>query len=437
MTQGRRVDFERALQVAREVVTEHWAALGGEVLLVRDLFGRLRVILPKKPEDSTSRNNHRHFANELSGALGPFGYEDKRTILYANDLLEGDALLRSEDRRRIPGDEGRSLWLLDRQLIGLDWERPPLKRRTQNKRVTFFGIKGGVGRSTALIILAWRLAQEGKSVLIFDLDLESPGTSTTLLPVDELPEYGIVDWFVEDAVGQADALHRSMVATSPLGEDLGGEIRVVPAFGSATGDYLPKLARCYLDLNTGGAPLQWGERLQRMVEGIEEKERPDVVFLDSRAGLHDIAAVAVTRMDAETLLFAVESAQTWAAYGLLFRHWKTHPQVSDFRTRLQMVASMVPETGGEAYLARFREHAWDLFRDNIYDEADAKDADAFNFNLDDAAGPHSPLPILWSRPLQEFDPVRDMERFGEGLASVAMAPFIDGAKRWVFPEEGV
>ncbi len=130
--------------------------------------------------------------------------------------------------------------------------RSPFERKTSNPRVTFFGIKGGVGRSTALVIWAWQLAKQGKHVLVFDLDLESPGVSSTLLPQVNLPDYGIVDWLVEDGVGQAEIVEKSMTASSPLAKDLSGEIRVVSAFGRETGDYLPKLARCYSEFSGGG-----------------------------------------------------------------------------------------------------------------------------------------------------------------------------------------
>ena len=168
--------------------------------------------------------------------------------------------------------------------------RAPLQRRTKNRRVTFFGIKGGVGRSTALAIWSWRLAKQGKKVLILDLDLESPGVSSTLLPAEYLPDYGIVDWFVEDGVGQADIVENAMIASSPLATDLRGEVRIVPAFGRDTGDYLPKLARCYAEFS-GSASISWAERLQRMVEQLEIKEDPDLVIMDSRAGLHDILSL--------------------------------------------------------------------------------------------------------------------------------------------------
>jgi len=124
--------------------------------------------------------------------------------------VQGDQILISGDRQLISDEDGLKIWLLDRQIIGQDWMRAPLQRETENPRVTFFGIKGGVGRSTALAIWAWQLARQGKKVLILDLDLESPGVSSTLLPADYLPDYGIVDWFVEDGVGPKQILSKAL-----------------------------------------------------------------------------------------------------------------------------------------------------------------------------------------------------------------------------------
>lgn len=99
-------------------------------------------------------------------------------------------------------------------------------------------------------------------------------------------------------------------------------------------------AECgYLNLVHPKAILQWAERLARLVEELEGREKPDVVFLDSRAGLHDIAAVTVTRLEAAAFLFAINSPQTWRSYELLFKHWQSHPQLGEFRDRLQMVAA--------------------------------------------------------------------------------------------------
>lgn len=364
------------------------------------------------------------YRDALARGLGAYGFEPGRAVLFASELAEPEAVL--NERRLLKRMNGLSIYLLDRQIVGQDWMRDTLQRTTANPRVTFYGIKGGVGRSTALVNWAWHLAEQGKTVLVLDLDLESPGVSSSLLPLSHLPDYGIVDWFVEDGVGQATAVEGEMLVTSPLAQGLSGEIRIVPAYGSKTGDYLPKLARCYAEFS-GNAPLSWAERLQKLVERMERMVQPDVAILDSRAGLHDIAAVLATRMDADTLLFAIDSPQTWTAYSLLFRHWHDHPRVQAFRGDLQIIASMLPETGRSDYLQSFKEHAWDLFRENLYDPAGPNDIDAFSFDIDDETAPHAPVPIFWHRALLEFDPVEG--GIDSKTASEAFGTFFEQADR--------
>ncbi len=436
MKEGKPVLFDLALDIAIEKTKAVGAVFGHEVVLVRDLLGRIRLLLPGGSKDCTENQELAlaGFSEELSESLGAYGYGPNQTVLFLEDFLQDDESSIRADRRLIEQEGDLKIWLLDRQLVGQDWMRSSLPRTTVTRRVTFFGIKGGVGRSTALVIWAWNLAKKRKNVLFFDLDLESPGVSSTLLPPEYLPDYGIVDWFVEDGVGQGGVIEENMVAISPLSAELPGEIRVVPAFGQVAGDYLPKLARCYVDFTTEGAVL-WGERVQRLVERLEKKEKPDVVFFDSRAGLHDIAAVLVTRMDADTFLFAADSAQTWAAYSFLFKNWRKHPQIKEFRNRLQIVAGMVPETGREEYLKRFREHSWDMFREYLYDEVQPDDLEAFSFDLTSEEAPHYPLRIFWHRALQEFDPAVSETGLDEKISRDTMDDFMDGAERIVFPDQ--
>ncbi len=421
MSKTSNVLFNDALDRALEVVRVLGTSLAEEVTLVRDLRGRIRAVLPAKP---ASIEKLTAFESDLSLTLGAYGFGSGRAVLFADELGESDAIL--NERRLLIEQEGLSVYLLDRQIVGQDWMRGTMLRKTTNPRVTFYGLKGGVGRSTALVNWAWHLAEQGKKVLAFDLDLESPGVGSSLLPTSHLPDYGIVDWFVEDGVGQAAVIESEMLGTSPLAQGLSGEIKVLPAYGRKTGDYLPKLARCYSEFS-GNASISWAERLQKLVERQEELLNPDVVILDSRAGLHDIAAVLATRMDADTLLFAIDSPQTWTGYSLLFKHWHNHPQVKSFRERLQIIASMVPETGRDNYLQSFKEHAWDLFREHLYDEAGPQDMDAFSFDLDDEAAPHGPVPIFWHRALQEFDPV--VGGIDSKTAAEALGTFFEQADR--------
>ena len=52
--------------------------------------------------------------------------------------------------------------------------------------VTFYSFKGGVGRSLALINVAFGLVKRGRNVLVVDMDLEAPGISGFLSRNDEL-----------------------------------------------------------------------------------------------------------------------------------------------------------------------------------------------------------------------------------------------------------
>ena len=425
--------FEQALERALEK-TKKMGSISREITLVRDYRGRIRLLLPgRKDTYQGDAEAIDKLCTELSKALGHYGFEPGQMILYEEELAV--AYHELEQRFQLYSDQDIEVYLLDRQITGQDWLMGTFKRDTSNPRVTFFGIKGGVGRSTALIIWAWHLARQGKRVLVFDLDLESPGVSSTLLPPESLPDFGIVDWFVEDGVAQSKDIEPEMVGSSPIASRLAGEIKIVPSYGRKTGYYLAKLSRCYAGL-PGDESASWGARLERMVQNIEKEVLPDLTILDSRAGLQDIAAAAVTRMDAFSFLFAIDSTQTWKAYSFLFHHWGRHPGLREMREKLQVTASMIPETERENYLRRFREHAWNLFRDHLYDEADTESTDAFNFDLNDEDAPHYPLPIFWHRALQEFDPAISERGVEERTALEALGQFMERADRLVFTLTG-
>ena len=319
-------------------------------------------------------------------------------------MLSPEAFFDAPELRTV--DEG--VRLLERWVTGTDWLRAPLKRSSEKaQRLTFFGVKGGVGRSTALVAVARHLAERGERVLVVDLDLESPGVTATLLPEDALPSFGVVDWFVEGDVGQADdELLRDLVATSPLAAGTTGEIRVVPAGGSVGAEsYVSKLARVYAAPPGGG---DLAMRLAGLLDSLEAAEHPTWVLLDSRAGIHDLGAIAVTRLHAIPLLFAVDTRQTWLAYRYLFATWKKDPLlVRRFRDGLRVVAAQVPETHRVPYLERLRDHASALFAEYLYDDATSDDDETFNFDLSDPDAPHSPLPVYWRRELQDWEPTRE------------------------------
>lgn len=443
------VRFNEALRLAAEVTTPANLPKDSDVRLIRDVYGRLRIAVnTEKSAFSDAARSDLEAATQQLGAFAASG-----GVLFRNDFADPDALFNHEDWHStvVPGqelDDGTTepdieINLLDRQIIGQDWLHPPEDTVSEDKRpprVVFYGIKGGVGRSTALSMLAYRLAQDGKRVLLIDFDLESPGLSGLLLPPERMATFGIVDWFVEDAVGQGDGVLQDIVSDSPLADHTTGAIRVVATMGQGETAYLAKLARVYADVPRERGPERFASRMRRLVTELEEREKPDVVLIDSRAGLHDLAAISIAGLASVALLFATDAAQNWQGYQQLFTYWQRRPEVLRLvRKRLAIVQALFPESDQQARAEQFLQHAYDLFASTMYDQIEPgaeTPLGAFTFDLGDEDAPHFPLRVRWSHRLQEFDPLLPVERGGVGDADIesAFGPFFDAVKSIVFGE---
>lgn len=425
------IRFDDAWLAIDQLVRERLHEAADRVVVVRDLLGRTRLVFDDR--GLTEIPDLRPVESEMDRLLGNFSPGVDSAVVLASSLFAPEEIFSSPDIMW-SNPSRRDYKILDRYVIGSDWLRAPFPR-SPIPRLTLYGVKGGVGRSTATAVLAWRFSRAGKRVLVLDLDLESPGVGATLLPSDRFPDFGIVDWFVEDNVGQADEkLVREMVSSSPLGSE-GVELFVVPAGGRSRDGYhyLPKLARAYAELERDGREELFGDRLCRMVDALEDLIKPDVIFLDSRAGLHDIAAVTVTRMHATSLLFAIDTNQTWLAYRALFQAWHTHfDRAERFREDLKIVAAQVPETDTRAYLEGFRQNAYSLFSEYLYVETPPGEESDFNFDIGDPEAPHNPLRINWSRAFQQFDPVSHKDSVTEEQSRAAYGDFVRGVAFLLF-----
>jgi cellulose biosynthesis protein BcsQ len=402
-------------------------------LVIRDIQGRIRLAFDCDKADALPLDDE--FLNELRGGLGAFHVKD--CLLYRDDFFDPDSIFKSPSivSFQLLNSDTPPIKLLDRQITGQDWAGTSSFNDAHPPRLVFFGLKGGVGRSTALTMLAYHLARQGKKVLLIDLDLESPGLSGLLLPQEQVADYGVVDWLIEDAVGQGDIVLRDMVANSPLSDNLRAEIRVVSAAGQGEQFYLDKLSRTYGDIPSSHGVEHVSERIQRLVRNLEEKEQPDVVLIDSRAGLHDLAAISIVELASAALLFATDTEQSWQGYRLLFKYWQSRPAVArNIRDRLNIVDSLFPERNQAERAERFLEKAYDIFSETLYDDVkpNQNEEDVFNFSLEDDSAPHFPLRINWDSRFQEFNPL-DMSSglFTEAQIMASFGNFLERAMQLI------
>ncbi len=386
--------FDRILPITTEVLAAHRDKIAHLEWLVinRDLNGRVRFIAPEHCEaDAAQRTQIEGAYRVLAERLAPHAYPAEEGILYEATKEEA---LHGAQPFRLGGFQ--NAWVVDRLANESAWESIA-EVASGVPRIVFFSIKGGVGRSTALAASAWALARAGKRVLVMDLDLESPGLSSAFLSTDRLPKYGITDWLVEDLVDNGNLLLGDMYATSNL--TTAGEIFLVPAHGSDPGEYVAKLGRVWMPkVDAQMRSESWSARLNRLVNSLDGHIRPDVILVDSRAGIDEVAAACVTDLGAHTvLMFAIQGQQTWTGYRALFSHWQQREVITKIRGRLQLVAGLVPDDERRLeYLAALRADAYSLFADT-YDEVEPGAISEWNFEEDDDNAPHTPLPIRWNR----------------------------------------
>lgn len=417
---------------------------GEPLILVRNWYGQLMLLLPCT-RNELERSACMPLVEDLclqADSLALPTWVMCRDELFGADSYWSDPALLPLLRQPI------SLMLLERQERDRDWLSPAPKEigvSRKAQRCVFFSIKGGVGRSSALTMLAIELARRGKRVLVVDGDFESPGLSSSLLPRgDGQPEYGVVDWLTAQALGaDAETLQRMALTQvaeySPLNSRLGlqGQLLVAPAYGQKTQAYVAKLARLYRQSPDGKG---YAQRLNEFLITLEVQHNIDVTLFDSRAGIDETSAVAITQLKADaSFLFAINTSQTWDAYRLLFQHlgrnpllFQTSPAADNdewnLRESLHLVSALTPQESG-AYVGYFENllgNSYDTFNE-IYDADAGDDSDAFAPAPDAKDAPHSAVKVLWNDALRAFNPMAQPDLLNDPIVRAAFSDFLNKA----------
>lgn len=179
-------------------------------------------------------------------------------------------------------------------------EHPAILDEDSPKRplvVTFYSFKGGVGRSTALGLVAGILATRNRRVVMVDFDLEAPGISVLfqkdLEKINE-EQYGVLDYLHQRYLTPGQNIPTIEHCISPVNLDTRGELFLVPA-GEYNENYIHRLAD--LDRHTLQSFYR-GERgeinpVQQLITDIKDRLDPDVILIDARPGFNDTSAIAL------------------------------------------------------------------------------------------------------------------------------------------------
>lgn len=148
---------------------------------------------------------------------------------------------------------------------------------------TFYSLRGGVGRSTALAHTARLLANEGRKVVCLDMDLEAPGLAA-LFSVEAKVEKGMgaVELLMQLDQGGDPDFSQHLI---PIGDD--EQLFLIPA-GLPDAGYARDLSL----LDPAAWYVEEANPLRLLMQGVREQLPfiPDVILVDSRTGISAISA---------------------------------------------------------------------------------------------------------------------------------------------------
>jgi cellulose biosynthesis protein BcsQ len=295
--------------------------------------------------------------------------------------------------------------------------------------VTFYSVRGGVGRSTALAYVGRILAARGYKVVCVDLDLEAPGLAALFgLESQTSDAHGVVPLLMALERGEKPDLSKHLIRV-----DESSEIYCLPA-GRPGAEYA-RLLRFVM-------PSAWytEERnpLRDLMTGLAEglPFKPDVLLLDSRTGISEISAPLLFDLSDLSVIVFFPHPQTQRATGEVVRALlasRTQRRLEDRRLTPEprFLVSPVPSARVPEVVERYRNRSAEWVADWLSAAKRNGEAggDALNDMLhfvpyrDEIATSDSVLSDsqIW----QDYEPVADwVERFlpeGDGVSRPVIA----------------
>lgn len=323
------------------------------------------TIVSDKFENLSTTQRIEAVKNDIGQQHKSLGFISLYTIQEAASLdLKAPQLL---DAKSIHTWQDLALWSANPQN-----QSPSSPELCLPRTVTFYSFKGGVGRTTALIHVAWILAMRGRKVVAVDLDLEAPGLSTAF-PLNPLPEYGIVDYFYEKSY-LPEGVEAKINITEIFGEvnipDATGRLFIVPA-GYLSLDYITKV-----DDLRATTILDNGETLwSTFSREIQNQLKPDLILVDSCTGINEWGALSLLQAANEAIIFLFPNEQNQKGIELLLQSLTSFGRLS-----LNFVFSPVPDLSDTGITKVI--HAWQILQKDIDKNIDIDETTDHDLDID-------------------------------------------------------
>ncbi|MBF0602198.1 MAG: AAA family ATPase [Nitrospirae bacterium] len=219
--------------------------------------------------------------------------------------------------------------------------------------VTFYSLRGGVGRSTALAHTGRILSEMGHKVVCVDMDLEAPGLSSLFGVEDEtIADLGVVSLLTALDNKQKIEFREHLIPV-PRSDNL----FLVPA-GVPSAEYARKLRFV--------APEMWYMEdynpLRGLLDGLKKKLpfQPDVILLDARTGFSEMSGPLLFELaDMAVVVFfphpQAKSGTEVITRGLLSSKVKRDENGLHLTPMLRFLISPIPNTNTPGSIKQYRD----------------------------------------------------------------------------------
>ena len=407
--------FDHVLPELIRVCHEHHASHDSvaRYCIVRDVRGRVRLIFELKKSAILAPAVREELEEALLTTLGNYFVKPILSAKGEWQRLVTEILGQAKNKwpagwpravRNVLGGAGTPIevgvrWTGIERTIGKEaWltttpPRPPwpLVRGKTPPIVTFHSFKGGVGRTTLVAAYAILLASRmhARRIAVVDLDLEAPGIGTLF---DAPTERGVLDVLVDHiATGSINLDGASALAQVDSSVDQ--HITVFPA-GRVDDVYVQKLARLDFSSAELGKDNPVGMALTAMLNAM--KDRFDIILLDARAGLHDLAGMSLHGLAHVDVLVFRGTTQNLAGLEQTLR------TLGSRDAPLVLIETLLPANEEEfkARREKTRSMIYGMLCEHVYEEDDPP-------QLGDVGEPHDVVPVRRRERFDGLDSLKD------------------------------
>jgi len=187
--------------------------------------------------------------------------------------------------------------IVHRNVSYINWSDRKSKIKKFKNIIAGYSFKGGMGRSTTLAYLSYFYYLLGKKVVVLDCDFEAPGIASIFFNKNRREQKaGVLDYFIDLNIEEKPTLNNYFLQSEV--SDNSGNLYLFPSgIDYDTDNYINKISK--IDFNS----TNYTNSFTKLLTHINEILKPDLIFIDLRAGINESNGLVLKQISNTNLLF--------------------------------------------------------------------------------------------------------------------------------------